>query len=71
MDDDRRRRVPMSKDASTRREGPLPHEALDTPEMRAKIAKAKERVGSAEYSPGKTSDELLDLARGKRVDTRT
>ena len=71
MDDDSGGRWPMSKHAPTRREGPLPHEALDTPEMRAKIAKAKGRVRSGESSPGKTSDDLLDLARGKRVDTRT
>ena len=61
----------MGEQADTRQERPLPHEALDTPEMRAKILRAQELAGSETSSPGKSADELLDLASAERLDTRT
>lgn len=48
----------------------MPREVLDSPEMQARIAKAKAREGKADS--GKTADDLLKLAREqRRVDSRT
>ncbi len=53
-------------------ERPMPREKLDTPDMKAKIAKAKERANAVEGGSGKTADDLLKLAaEQRRVDTRT
>ena len=54
-------------------ERPMPRGKLDTPEMRSKIAKAKERAKATEAAgSGMTADDLLQLARERRsVDART
>jgi hypothetical protein len=53
-------------------ERPMPREKLDTPEMKAKIAKAKERATAVEGGSGKTADDLIKLAREqRRMDSRT
>ena len=53
-------------------ERPMPKEVLDSPEMKAKIAKAKARARQGRTGPGKTADDLLNLAREQRgVDSRT
>ena len=53
-------------------ERPMPREKLDSPEMKARIKKARERAASGELGSGKTADDLLDLAREQRnVDSRT
>lgn len=54
------------------REKPMPREVLDSPEMQAKIAKARARARRGRTGPGKTADDLLSLAREQRgVDSRT
>jgi hypothetical protein len=51
---------------------PMSREALDTPEMQAKIAKAQATARRGRTAPGKTADDLLELAREQRgVDPRT
>lgn len=56
----------------TEPERPMSREKLDTPEMRAKIAKAKARASATEGRSGRTADDLRKLAREqRRVDTRT
>jgi hypothetical protein len=53
-------------------ERPMPREKLDTPEMKAKIAEAKDRARAVEGGSGKTADDLLKLARERwRMDSRT
>ncbi|MDP9330123.1 MAG: ATP-binding protein [Actinomycetota bacterium] len=53
-------------------ERPMPRERLDAPEMKAKIAEAKERATAVEGGSGKTADDLLKLARERRrMDSRT
>jgi hypothetical protein len=50
---------------------PLSHEQLSTPEMTAAIEKARSYIGTPRTIPGKTAEELLDLARDqRRVDTQ-
>jgi hypothetical protein len=51
----------------------MSRERLDTPEMRAAIAKAKARAGSpAKQGGGSTAEDLLRQAREhRRVDSRT
>ena len=50
----------------------MSRERLDTPEMKARIAKAKQRASASEGGSGKTADDLLKLAHEqRRVDTRT
>ena len=53
-------------------EEPMSQEALDTPEMQARIAKAQATARRGRTTPGKTADDLLALAREHRgVDSRT
>jgi hypothetical protein len=53
-------------------ERPMSGEILNSAEMTAKIAKAEERARRGRTSPGKTADDLLELAREqRRVDPRT
>jgi len=56
-----------SEDESEER--PLPREVLDSPEMKAKIEKAKDRAKERGVAPGSTGDDLLNMARG--VESRT
>ena len=53
-------------------EEPMSRETLDAPEMAARIAKAQARARLGRAASGKTTDELLELAREQRgVDSRT
>lgn len=52
-------------------ERPMSRQRLDSPEMKAKIARAKQRADASESGDGKTADDLLNLARARRrVDPR-
>lgn len=53
------------------KETPLPPEYLADPRLKKQIQEAKERIERGGTSPGMTADELVDLARGKQVGTRT
>lgn len=53
-------------------EVPMAREALDTPEMKARIAKAQAKARLGRTATGKTADDLLELAREQRgLDPRT
>lgn len=54
-----------------RTERPMSREKLDTPEMRAKIAKAKARASAGEGGSGKTPDDLMNLARANGGEGRS
>ncbi len=47
-------------------ERPMSRERLDTPEMQARIAKAKERAATGGSDHGSTADDLVELARERR-----
>ena len=51
---------------------PMAREVLDTPKMKARIAKAQATARLGRTAAGKTADDLLELAREQRgVDPRT
>ena len=54
---------------SSSEERPMRREVLDSPEMKAKIEKAKDRAKERGVASGSTADDLLKMARG--VDSRT
>jgi hypothetical protein len=56
----------------SRSEEPMSSQRLAAPEMKTKIAEAKERARRSKGGSGKTADDLMRLARDQRgVDTRT
>jgi hypothetical protein len=76
----RRREVTRMSDSTSHTEAasgpeqeePMSRATLDTPEMKARIAKAQSRTRLDVAAPGKTADDLLELAREQPgVDSRT
>lgn len=50
-------------DVRSKDDEPAPRRVLDDPIVRARIGEGLTRIEEAKVSPGRSADELLDLAR--------
>ena len=59
----------MADDPEIRDEAwiPLPHEVLDSPEVRTRIEQARRRIDDGDVTPGKDADQLRRFAEERRA----